>query len=44
MILYRSLLWTAVASAAVAFVWQSPTAVVAGAVLAILAFTAKGLS
>lgn len=44
MILYRSLLWVAVACAATAFVFQSPIAVVAGAVVGVLAFTAKGMA
>lgn len=41
--LYRSLLFVTAAMAAVAMVFQSATAVVAGMALAALTFTAKGL-
>lgn len=42
MILYRSLLFVTSATAAVAFVFQSVPAVVAGFALAVLTFVAKG--
>ena len=41
--LYRALLFVTGATAGVAFVFQSPAAVVAGFVLAVLTFTARGM-